>query len=296
MIFNIQRFSTHDGNGIRTIIFFKGCPLHCTWCSNPESQSFGVDVLFDRRKCIGCHECVEASLNGEFIPVNGTVAIQRGKLIHPLAFKDICPTKAITVTGENKRIEEIVEEVKKDLPFYKNSRGGVTVSGGEPFAQSDLLHDLLVELKRLEIHISAETCLHVAWEQIQRNAGYIDVFLADLKHIDSDKFKTYTGGNINLILSNLRQLETIGAEVIIRIPVIPGFNHSTDEMQAILDVAASFTNVSEVHFIPYHALGSNKYTLLGKKYELQASSLTEDEMEPYVKYAINKGLTPNVGG
>jgi pyruvate formate lyase activating enzyme len=260
--------------------------------------------MFDRRKCISCLECVKASRNGEFvlseeIPTPGpsdVVTIQREKIRNALVFKEICPAKAITVVGEEKSVQEILAEIKKDLLFYENSGGGVTVSGGEPFAQPDVLHELLQELKNLEIHIAVETCLHVSWEHLQNNVNDIDVFLADLKHTDPEKFRKYTGGNLDLILSNLKHLEEIGATVIIRIPVIPGFNHTEAEMQRILDAAASLANVHEVHFIPYHALGSNKYTLLGRNYDPPLSSLAEDEVKQYIEYARTKGLRANVGG
>lgn len=307
MIFNIQRFSTHDGDGIRTLIFFKGCPLRCTWCSNPESQSFGYDLLFDQYKCISCLECANISQEGEFIfvgesddtsltPLKGGIRIQREKIKDPLVFKDICPAKAIVVAGEEKSIQEIIDEVEKDLPFYRNSGGGVTVSGGEPFAQSKFLYELLQELKKPGIHVSAETCLHVAGDKIKHNAEYIDIFLVDLKHTVPEKFREYTGGNIGLILSNLKNLEQLGANVIIRIPVIPGFNHTEVEMQSILDFAASLANVKEVHFIPYHALGKSKYTVLGREYNLPTSALDGNEVKKYMEYAENKGLKANLGG
>ena len=296
MIFNIQRFSTHDGEGIRTLIFFKGCPLRCVWCSNPESQAFGPELMFDRRKCIGCRECVQASQHGEFRALDGTVTLQREHLKNPLLFEEICPAKAITVVGEEKSVSAIIAEVAKDLPFYRNSAGGVTLSGGEPFAQPDFLRELLQELKNLAIHVSVETCLHVPWEHIQANLNQIDVFLADVKHADPEKFTQFTGGNLRLILTNLQKLAATGASVIIRIPVIPGFNQTEAEMQGILDIAAALPNVREVHFMPYHALGSGKYALSGRNYELPITALTEDAIEPYRKYAEDQGLKVNVGG
>jgi pyruvate formate lyase activating enzyme len=305
MIFNIQRYSIHDGEGIRTIVFFKGCPLRCVWCSNPESQAFGPEVLFDPAKCIACEECVHVAQNGEFIVEDGKILIQRERMTNPLIFQDICPTKALTVVGKDLSVQEVLEEVRKDLPFYKNSGGGVTLSGGEPFAQPEFLDALLQELKRLDIHISVETCLHVPWNSIERNAAAIDVFLADLKHTDAVKFEQYTGGKAALVLENLKKLEANNANVIIRIPVIPGFNHTEDEMRSLLDFTTSLNNVSEVHFIPYHTLGSHKYTLLGREYEgveahlgdgPQQASVHEEELTPYLVYAAQLGLFAKIGG
>ncbi len=296
MIFNIQRFSTHDGAGIRTVIFFKGCPLRCSWCSNPESQSFGYDLMFEPRKCIGCLECVQHSQFQEFINDNGQVRLQRDHLKQPFAFNDVCPSKAITVIGEEKSVTDILTEISKDLPFYSKSGGGVTVSGGEPFAQPEILSELLPQLKNLDIHVAVETCLHVPWQQIERHLQYIDLFLADLKHTDPEKFQTTTGGRLDLIISNFKQLETAQVPVVARIPVIPGFNHSETEMCAIIDFAASLTNIHEVHLIPYHALGRQKYALLGRTYDLPAASVSEDEIQSYVEYAKNKGLIVMIGG
>lgn len=296
MIFHIQRFSTHDGEGIRTVIFFKGCPLRCPWCSNPESQSFGYDLMYERRKCIGCLECAHQSQFEEFTVADGQIRLHRERLRQPVAFKDVCPAKAITVVGEDKSVEAILAEISKDLPFYRKSGGGVTLSGGEPFAQPKILSKLLPQLKELEIDVAVETCLHVPWEQMADLVGYIDLFLADLKHTQPGKFQMATGGNLNLVFSNFKRLEAAKAAVIARIPVIPGFNHNETDMHALLDFAASLTNIQEVHFIPYHALGSHKYTLLGRTYRLSSASVSEEEVQPYVEYAKNNGLIATIGG
>jgi pyruvate formate lyase activating enzyme len=296
MIFNLQRFSTHDGKGIRTLIFFKGCPLRCVWCSNPESQTFGYDISFDAQKCIACRDCVKLSEHGEFSVQDGGIEIHRENIENPLLFKDLCPTKAITVVGEEKSVAEIIDEISKDLPFYRQSGGGVTLSGGEPFAQADFVHELLSALKALDIHIAVESCLHVAWEKIHPNLKLIDLFLLDLKHHDPDIFKKYTGGALGLILANLKKIEQSGAEIILRIPVIPDFNHTESAMQGILDIAASLTHVKEVHFLPYHALGSGKYQLLSTQYELPSASVAEEELQTYLDAARRKGLVACIGG
>lgn len=296
MIFNIQRFSTHDGEGIRTVIFFKGCPLRCPWCSNPESQSFDYDLMFEPRKCIGCLECVHQSQFQEFTADDGQIRLHRERLAQPFAFKAVCPAKAITVVGEEKTVQAILAEINKDFPFYSKSGGGVTLSGGEPFAQPGLLSELLPQLQQSEIHVAVETCLHVSWQQIEKHLQYIDLFLADLKLMDPEKFQVATGGRLDLITSNLKHLEAAQIPVVARIPVIPGFNHSEADMRAMLDFAASLTNIHEVHFLPYHALGSHKYALLGRTYELPAASVSEDEIQPYIEYAQHNGLITSIGG
>lgn len=296
MIFHLQRFSLHDGDGIRTLIFFKGCPLRCFWCSNPESQSFSAELLFDQRKCIGCQECVKRSQRGEFTVQDGKIVLDRSRVTQANIFANICPTKAITVVGEERTAQEILAEIAKDELFYQNSGGGVTLSGGEPFAQPDLLGELLHGLKQAGIRTAVETCLHVPYEAIAQHVGLIDMFLADVKHVDSEIFRNATGGSLNLILTNLRRLDEADAPISIRIPVIPGFNHSADDMRQILDFVDALPHRHDVHFMPYHALGSQKYTLSGRLYSAPASALTDADLQPYLHYAQEKGLRATIGG
>lgn len=296
MIFNIQRFSTHDGIGIRTNIFFKGCPLRCKWCSNPESQNLQPEIFFVPKKCILCMECVKLSKNNEFSLENGKIAINRELLKDPLLFRNVCPTKAIEVVGTETTVEKILEEVSKDLPFYNNSEGGVTISGGEPFFQPELLEALTKEFKKLKINVSIETCLHVPWDNIKRSAQNIDVFLADLKHLDPSKFKQFTNGNIEQILSNFKALEAIGANVIVRIPVIHGFNDTEHEMHSIIDFAAELKNVKEINFLTYHSLGKSKYTQLGRDYDLSDGTVDNALVEKFVSYAKSLNIRASIGG
>ncbi|HHW00269.1 MAG TPA: glycyl-radical enzyme activating protein [Clostridiaceae bacterium] len=296
MIFNVQRFSTHDGNGIRTIVFFKGCPLRCPWCSNPESQSFDYDIFFDKQKCIGCMECVKVSRNKEFIRTDEGISINRDNITDPLLFKDICPAKAIQVIGEEIDVEKLVKELEKERVFYDNSGGGVTFSGGEPFAQPEQLIMLAKELKKKGISIAVETCLDVPWENIEVAIKYVDEFLIDLKHVNGKKLNEVTCGNFAQIEYNLRKLEAEKVPVTIRIPVIPGFNHNADDMHAIIDYLDSFNNISELHLLPYHSFGKGKYQQLGRDYKLRTEALDKSELEPFLVYANNKGLKTVIGG
>lgn len=296
MIFNIQRFSTHDGSGIRTIIFFKGCPLRCPWCSNPESQSFDYDIFFDKQKCITCMECVKVSRNEEFTRIDEGIVINRENIVNPLLFKDICPTKAIQVIGEEIDIEKLLKEIEKDKIFYTNSGGGVTFSGGEPFSQPEQLLILAKELKKREISIAVETCLDVCWRNMEAVVRYIDEFLIDLKHVDDKKLNEATCAEFAQIEYNLRRLEAEKVPVTIRIPVIPGFNDSTDDMHAIIDFLDSFTNIKNLHLIPYHSFGKGKYKQLGWDYKLRVEALDKNELEPFLTYANNKGLKTVIGG
>lgn len=296
MIFNIQRFSTHDGSGIRTIVFFKGCPLRCPWCSNPESQSFGNDIFFDSKKCIGCMECVRLSGNKEFEKGDGGIVINRERIEEPLKFKDVCPTKAIQVIGEDFDLEKLLAEIEKDKAFYTSSGGGVTFSGGEPFAQPGQLLELAKELKRRGIATAVETCLAVKWGSIEAAVDYIDEFLVDLKHVDAVKLKAVTGLDFEQYEHNLRSLESLKVPVVIRIPVIPGFNDSSGDMHMIIDYLEDFKNIKKLHLIPYHSFGKGKYQQLGRDYNCRVEALDKKELEPFSEYGKSKGFTTVIGG
>ena len=213
----------------------------------------------------------------------------------PERLRDVCSTRALTVVGEDKTVAELLEEIEKDLPFYRDP-GGVTLSGGEPLAQGEGMIFLLQELKKRKIPVDVETSLHVPWEKVSATIGLVDTFLADLKHLDSEKFRTYTQGDIRLVLENLTKLVESGARVIVRIPVIPRFNHTEKEMHRMIDYI-SLLGIGEVHFLPYHTLGKEKYRMLGRVYFFGKHKPVEDqEVMPWVRYAEKKGIVTKIGG
>ena len=296
MIFNIQRYSTHDGQGIRTIIFYKGCPLSCRWCCNPESQSFDYSLMFDPRLCKDFGECVATEVGG-ITPGDNGLIIDRSALLHPGKLTNVCPSRAITISGENRSVSYILEQVEKDRPFYKTSGGGVTLSGGEPLAQGDDMIQLLRELRKREIDVVIETSLHVPWSQIESCLGLASLFLVDMKHTDKDKFCDYTGGDLKIVTDNLGRLAAAGERIIIRVPVVPGFNHTYEEIKAIVDFVSSLPGVNEIHFLPYHTLGNQKYNMLGIEYLLEGLNRIENtELTGYVNYAESMGLSAKTGG
>lgn len=296
MIFNIQRYSIHDGDGVRTIIFFKGCPLRCKWCSNPEGQTYGPSLMYDQRKCKNFGDCIEIG-NPAITIEKGNLSIDRSNISNMKELRDSCTTKALTVVGEEISSYDLLTEIEKDLPFYGQSGGGVTLSGGEPLSRNGSVSLFLDELKKYNIHISVETTLHVTWKQIERCLGKVDCFLVDLKHTDGFKFKEFTDGDLNLVMTNLEKLDKQGHKIIIRIPVIPGFNHTSEEMAGIIDMAASLQSVDEVHFIPYHTFGSEKYKMLGMDYPYSNyKGIVEGEVKPYLEMATLKGLNAKIGG
>lgn len=295
-IFNIQRFSTHDGAGIRTNVFFKGCPLNCPWCSNPESRSAKANLLFDEKLCQRFGDCLKAS-NGEVIVENERMKIHQNASGNFDNLRNICPARALSVAGESKSVEEVIKTIEKDLPFYTHSGGGVTLTGGEPFSQGLDLFDLVKELKARKIDIAVETSLHVSWEKIQKYIPYIDCWLADIKHVDQAKFKKYTGGNAHLIVDNLHKLNEQNVNIIARVPIIPEFNDSILEISAIIDFAETLKSIKEIHFMPYHFMGESKYELMQIEYSYKGSRKIEPkELNGIIEYTKSKNLKYKIGG
>jgi len=296
MIFNIQRYSTHDGDGIRTLIFYKGCPLKCQWCSNPESQSFSPSILYDSKNCKGFDDCVLAFPAAIKRNTVKGLEIKRELIKHPGKLKDVCASKALSISGETRSVDELLEEVEKDLPFYRND-GGVTLSGGEPLAQGNELVHLLQVLHKRHIRTNIETSLHVKWEAVERCIGLVRTFLVDLKHTEQEKFRLFTMGDAILVMDNLEKLAYFGAHIIVRIPVIPGFNHSEAEIKAMVDFVSTIKGIREIHFLPYHTFGVEKYRMLGMDYKFNNTSQLEDkDMLPYTQYAQEQGFKTKIGG
>jgi pyruvate formate lyase activating enzyme len=293
-VFNIQRYSIHDGDGVRTNIFFKGCALHCLWCNNPESLDSAPSIMFDDRLCHQFGDCMKAA-NGGITLENDKLVIRRELISDATLFNNICPAKALIVCGQEKSVEQILEEIEKDIPFYNMSDGGVTLTGGEPLSQGPELKELIFQLKQKGIHVSVETSLHLPWETIENYINLIDLFLVDLKHIDNDKFTKYTGGNATLVTDNFKKLDKSGSKYIVRVPVIPEFNFSESELYAIIDFAAGLKNASEINFIPFQALAKEKYLMLGKEYLYSDHrNIEKSELIPFAEYAEEKGLVSKI--
>ena len=299
MIFNIQRYSTHDGPGIRTVVFLKGCSLGCRWCQNPESRARSEDLLYDSRLCLaGCDLCQQAAPEVITRTLDGLI-IDRQNVndSHIAALRDCCPTTALTVCGEEKSVEEIMATVLRDKPFYDRSGGGITLSGGEPFMNPTLAQALFEASHQAGIHTAVETCLHVPWKYIEPALPFVDLFLADLKHVDEAVFQQWTDGSARRVLDNLQRLAQAGKKMIIRVPLIQGFNASEADIAAITDFAADRLQVSEIHYLPYHTLGMNKYQLLSQPYTAPDKPLDAPELLAFAQdYARSKGLTAILRG
>jgi pyruvate formate lyase activating enzyme len=266
------------------------------WCSNPESQSFDYSLLYNPSLCKSFGECLKTGNKAVRSGEKG-IEIDHASLSDAGIFRNICPARAITVSGEEISTDEILHEIEKDLLFYRRSDGGVTLSGGEPLSQGPELIRLLMELKKREINVSIETSLHVSWDMIERCISLTGTFLSDLKHTDTEKFRKYTDGDATLAMNNLIKLTALHNNIIVRVPVVPDFNHTMAEMKGIIDFTVSLKKIREIHFLPYHTLGNGKYKTMGMGYALnKTKKVAEHELVDYIKYAESVGLKAKIGG
>lgn len=283
VIFNVQRFSIHDGPGIRTAVFFKGCPLRCPWCSNPESQSAKVEMTWDRKKCISCGTCLSACGRDDIHMVEPSVTSPHGEDKKLIVFdrkncnvcmmcKEACPTGAISYEGTYRTTDEIMEIVMKDEPFYAESGGGITLTGGEVLAQPVFADELLTAAKTKGLHTAMETTCYGPKDKFIGLLRNLDLLLCDIKHWDSDKHEAFTGVPLGLIQDNIRAASNYPTlQVIGRVPVIPGFNYTPDDAAKLSETILGL-GVRKVHLLRYHSFGEGKYELLGRKYEMDGIS------------------------
>ena len=290
LIFNIQKFSLHDGPGIRTTVFLKGCPLRCKWCSNPESQSKKIQVLYHKDKCCGCKNCVQTCPQNAISFSNNMVLIDSTKCIGCLTCVSNCPNHALINEGEYKDIKEVLEICLQDKAFYEESNGGVTISGGEGMLQPEFVKELLTELKKENIHVAIETTGYIKEEIFKELAIDFDLLLFDVKHYDSNKHFKGTGVHNELIIKNLKWAINNGINVLPRIPVIPGFNMELEDAERLSDLLKSI-GAKRVQLLPFHQFGEKKYELLNKNYELKnIKALHPEDLKDYQQIFINKGL------
>lgn len=293
LIFNIQRHSIHDGPGIRTIIFLKGCPLSCLWCSNPESQSYGPDILYDPEKCISCGACLAVCPSAA---ISGSGNWDRDLCRVCGACADVCYAEARSVAGTRYSVEAAFAEVQKDAPFYARTGGGVTLSGGEPLSQSGFSAELLGECKAAGFSTAVETTGYAPWEDVRKLLPVTDLFLYDIKHTNAELHKKYTGVDNKLILDNLLHAGREKAQVIVRVPVVPGFNDSLEVLLSIRDTARA-AGARELHLLPYHRYGARKYSLLGREYPMDGLRAAEkSEIQELSQKLETADMKVRVGG
>lgn len=282
-IFDIQRFCVHDGPGIRTVVFFKGCPLQCIWCHNPESQKLSTSLAFYSHKCISCGACCEACAENCHSFVNGQHILNRDNCIFCGKCASSCSACALEVLGKKTSVDNIISEVMRDSLFYKNSGGGLTVSGGEPLMQSDFLSELLKCAKAQGIHTCVETCGFASRETIINISQHTDIFLYDIKESDDCRHKELTGIPFTPILDNLMLLNSLGAKIILRCPLIPDVNTRDEHIINIARIASSLENLLEINVMAYHLLGNDKYNALDIENKMRGhTAMTAEQKNQYV--------------
>ncbi len=264
LVFNIQRYSVHDGPGIRTTVFLKGCPLHCAWCHNPESISPRREMVVMETRCIGCGECGRACELADAADGEGCLPIQNGRCTWCGACVEACPTAARQVIGREMSVEEVMRAVLQDRVFYEDSGGGVTFSGGEPLMQPDFLAELLAASRAAGLHTTVDTCGMAKIEHLLGIAPLTDLFLYDLKLMDEARHREFTGASNRVILENLQALGLTHRQIWIRVPLVPGVNDDQPALEKTARFAASVPGVRQVNVLPFHRTGTPKARRLGK--------------------------------
>lgn len=295
-ICNLERFATHDGEGIRSVVFFQGCPLRCPWCANPESQIIAQHLLYNEKLCSHCHTCEQHCPTTAIQFKESSFSWDASNCIYCHACEESCVQEALHFCGEQRSVDDIMSEVLKDKAYYETSNGGITISGGEPFVQFDNLMELLKRCKQEKLHVTIETCGQYPLSQLIEAYSYIDTFYFDIKHIDESIYNSTVKGNLKQVQENMQYLvKKDPTRVVFRVPVIPDFNYHFDTLTSIIDMAKLYA-IKEVHLLPYHLLGKGKYDKMMRSYTWSTTSIKEEELLPYQTYANQIGVPIKIGG
>jgi len=297
IVFDIKKFSIHDGPGIRTTVFFKGCPLSCWWCHNPESHAPEPELVFWESRCIRCGACLEVceqgaiSWDGDVMSTDGENCTLCGDCV------TVCYAEARQIAGREMTVAQVMAEIEQDIPFYDESGGGVTFSGGEPLFQLGFLLALLRACKEKAIHTAVDTCGFVPWETLDDIREHIDLFLYDLKLMDDAKHRKFTGVSNELILDNLQMLSTQGHNIVLRVPIIPGINDDDENIRETGTFAAALPHLNGVDILPYHYAAVEKYKRLSQVYSLpETRPPSEERMAEIAQVLRGFGLHVKIGG
>ena len=294
-VFDIQRFSVHDGPGIRTIVFLKGCPLRCAWCCNPESQQLKPVLMFKQDQCIRCESCVKScvvcAINLENSPM-----INRERCVSCGNCTKVCPTNALTLKGEKMTVAQVIEELKKDAITYRRSGGGITLSGGEVLVQSAFTIELLKACRAMGWHTAIETTGFASTKTIEKVIPNVDLVLLDIKAINPKIHQQYTGVSNDVILQNAKRISQL-AEVAVRVPVIPKVNAVAEEMSGLCQFVKTLKDVKTIHLLPYHSYGENKYEIMGQDYLFKnMNALSQTVLKSLEQIVIEAGFNCVIGG
>ncbi len=267
VVFSIERYALQDGPGIRTLVFLKGCPLHCRWCANPESQSITPEILYFQNRCASCGRCIEICPQGAI-----RIDDEYGLITDPDRCTlcglcvDACYYGARELSGEEMEVRDVMNIIDRDKMFYDVTGGGVTISGGEPLVQKGFVRELTRECREQGIHTAVETTLFAEKETVINTLEFVDLVFVDVKHFDSEKHKEYTGVKNERILENIQMIDNLEKKFIVRIPFIPGFNDDDETQKQIYQWASKLKNLKWIEILPYHRLGLTKYHGLGRQY------------------------------
>lgn len=291
-ISNIEKFATHDGPGIRTTVFLKGCFLHCPWCANPETWKSEPVLMHDAKKCVECKTCMHVCERGA---ISFPFQWDMDKCIYCKKCENYCLQDAISFAGKDMEINEVIKEVLKDKDYFDQSNGGITISGGEPFMQLDAFLELIKQCKNNGLHVAVETTGNYCLDTLKEALPYIDLFLMDLKHLDAQKLKDITGGNLDLILNNFKYLaQHCPNKVIVRMPVIPRFND--DICEDVITFCANL-KLSEVNLLPFHTMGKSKWNQLNKEFMYDKDKMMDrNDLTPYIDVGKQLGVYVKIGG
>jgi pyruvate formate lyase activating enzyme len=296
LIFDLKKYSINDGPGIRTTVFFKGCPLRCSWCHNPEGQSFAPEVMIRASRCLAdCSECVTACPKEAVIKTAGVPVVDRRRCDACGKCADACPAEAVEIVGRRLSSAQLLREIEKDRIFQDQSGGGVTFSGGEPLSQPDFLSEILDYCRRKEIHTTVDTCGFAPTAVLEQIALKTDLFLYDLKLIDEERHRAYTGESNALILENLKRLAAMGKKTIVRLPLVPGVNDDEENIREMARFLGSLGSVNEISLLPYHKLGRDKYKGLEKRAEEEFTPPSAECLERIKKDLEQHGFRVSLG-
>jgi len=296
MIFDIQRYAIHDGPGVRTIVFLKGCPLRCWWCQNPEGILPKPQLMYFKNKCIHCHKCIYSCPVDAIMFSDDEHYIDRGKCIECKVCVEACPTGALKLVGRRVSVEDLIRDLERDVLLYDSSNGGVTFSGGEPLFQPEFLRETLRKCVELNIHTCMETSGYASRSVLESITSYVDLFLYDLKLINDEDHRKYTGVSNRIIKENLKFLVEKGENVVVRFPVIPTITDTEENVFSLMEFLSLLKGVEEVDLLPFHDV-EEKYRYLGVEYKMPVHNSPSKERLIWIKEKLEGlGLYVKVGG